>query len=131
MALVKILASNIFAGADFQKLEVGTVYDIDETLAEKFIAEGKAEKSSEKKGVKLEFEVATPSKNDNNSNLSSELERSTRRIVELEEKVNSLVADLDGAVQSNGELGNQIASKDEEIAALKAELEGAKAKKDK
>lgn len=129
MALVKILASNIFAGADFQKLEVGTVYEIDEALAEKFIAEGKAEKSSERKGVKLEFEVATPSKSDNGNELA--LEEANHRIIELEEKVNSLVTDLDGAVQANGELNNQIVSKDGEITALKAELEEAKAKKAK
>lgn len=129
MALVKILASNIFAGADFQKLEVGTVYDIDEALAEKFIVEGKAEKSSERKGVKLEFEVATPSKSDNGNGLA--LEEANHRIIELEEKVNSLITDLDGATQANGELNNQIISKDEEIVALKAELEEAKAKKAK
>lgn len=129
MALVKILASNIFAGADFQKLEVGTVYDIDEALAEKFIADGKAEKSSERKGVKLEFEVATPSKSDNGNGLA--LEEANHRIIELEEKVNSLVTDLDGSAQANGELNNQIVSKDEEIAELKAELEEAKAKKAK
>lgn len=121
MALVKILASNIFAGAGFQKLEVGTVYDIEDTLADKFIAEGKAEKSSEKKGVKLEFEVATPSKNDNVSDLS----------VELEERVNSLAAELSDATLVNADLNNQIVSKDEEIAALKAELEEAKTKKAK
>lgn len=129
MALVKILASNIFAGAGFQKLEVGTVYDIEDTLAEKFIAEGKAEKSSERKGVKLEFEVATPSKSDSGNEL--ELEEANHRIIELEEKVNSLVTDLESAVKASGELNNQIASKDEEIAALKAELEEAKAKKAK
>lgn len=129
MALVKILASNIFAGADFQKLEVGTVYDIDEALAEKFIAEGKAEKSSERKGVKLELEVATPSKSDSGNGLA--LEEANHRIIELEEKVNSLVTDLDGSVHANGELNNQIIGKDEEIAALKAELEEAKAKKAK
>lgn len=129
MALVKILASNIFAGAGFQKLEVGTVYDIEDTLAEKFIAEGKAEKSSERKGVKLEFEVATPSKSDSGNEL--ELEEANHRIIELEEKVNSLVTDLDGSTQANGELNNQIIGKDEEIAALKAELEEAKAKKAK
>lgn len=129
MALVKILASNIFAGAGFQKLEVGTVYDIEDTLAEKFIAEGKAEKSSERKGVKLEFEVATPSKSDSGNEL--ELEEANHRIIELEEKVNSLVTDLDVSTQANGELNNQIIGKDEEIAALKAELEEAKAKKAK
>lgn len=61
MALVKVLAANIFAGASFQKLEAGQVYDVDDAVAEKWIAQGKAEKTTEKKGEKLTFEVATPS----------------------------------------------------------------------
>lgn len=28
MALVKVLVKNLFAGANFQKLEVGVVYDL-------------------------------------------------------------------------------------------------------
>lgn len=61
MALVKVLVANLFAGASFQKLEAGQVYDVDDAVAEKWIASGKAEKTSEKKGEKLTFEVATPS----------------------------------------------------------------------
>lgn len=61
MALVKVLVSNLFAGAGFQKLEAGQVYDVDDSVAEKWIAQGKAEKATEKKGEKLTFEVATPS----------------------------------------------------------------------
>jgi hypothetical protein len=61
MALVKVLVANLFAGASFQKLEAGQVYDVDDSIAEKWIASGKAEKTSEKKGEKLTFEVATPS----------------------------------------------------------------------
>lgn len=61
MALVKVLVSNLFAGASFQKLDAGQVYDVEDSVAEKWIAHGKAEKTSEKKGEKLTFEVATPS----------------------------------------------------------------------
>ncbi|MCE1957056.1 hypothetical protein LWT02_09430 [Enterobacter bugandensis] len=61
MALVKVLVSNLFAGASLQKLEAGQVYDVDDSIAEKWIEQGKAEKSTEKKGEKLVFEVATPS----------------------------------------------------------------------
>lgn len=61
MALVKVLVANLFAGASFQKLEAGQVYDVDDSVAEKWIASGKAEKTNEKKGEKLAFEVATPS----------------------------------------------------------------------
>lgn len=60
MALVKILANNLFAGASFQKLDAGQVYDVDKAIAEKWIAAGKAEASKEK-GEALTFEVATPS----------------------------------------------------------------------
>lgn len=61
MALVKLLVANLFAGASLQKLEAGQVYDVDDSIAEKWIEQGKVEKSTEKKGEKLVFEVATPS----------------------------------------------------------------------
>lgn len=61
MALVKVLVSNLFAGAGFQKLEAGQAYDVEDSVAEKWLSQGKAEKTSEKKGEKLTFEVATPS----------------------------------------------------------------------
>ncbi|MBH2746426.1 hypothetical protein I5Q28_00410 [Serratia marcescens] len=58
MALVKVLVANLFAGANFQKLEVGKVYEVDDAVAGKWIADGKAEQSAEKKGEKLALEVA-------------------------------------------------------------------------
>lgn len=61
MALVKVLVANLFAGASLQKLEAGQVYDVDDLIAEKWIEQGKVEKSTEKKGEKLVFEVATAS----------------------------------------------------------------------
>lgn len=60
MALVKVLVANLFAGASLQKLEAGQIYDVDDSIAEKWIEQGKVEKSTEKKGEKLVFEVATP-----------------------------------------------------------------------
>lgn len=60
MALVKVLVANLFAGASLQKLEAGQVYDVDDSIAEKWVEQGKAEKSTDKKGEKLVFEVATP-----------------------------------------------------------------------
>ncbi|EGI6723097.1 hypothetical protein IGX55_002602 [Escherichia coli] len=60
MALVKVLVANLFAGASLQKLEAGQVYDVDDSIAEKWIEQGKVEKSTEMKGEKLVFEVATP-----------------------------------------------------------------------
>ncbi|HBV6119293.1 TPA: hypothetical protein MD261_001831 [Klebsiella aerogenes] len=61
MAFVKVLVANLFADASLQKLEAGQVYDVDDSIAEKWIEQGKAEKSTDKKGEKLVFEVATPS----------------------------------------------------------------------
>lgn len=61
MALVKVLVANLFAGASLQKLEAGKVYDVDDSIAEKWIEQGKVEKSTEKKGEKLVLEVATSS----------------------------------------------------------------------
>ncbi|EIV6644485.1 TPA: hypothetical protein MDY81_001821 [Klebsiella aerogenes] len=61
MALVKVLVANLFAGASLQKLEAGQVYDVDDSIAEKWIEQGKAEKSTDKKGEKLVFAVATSS----------------------------------------------------------------------
>lgn len=61
MALVKVLVANLFAGASLQLLKAGQVYDVDDSIAEKWIEQGKVEKSTEKKGEKLVFEVATPS----------------------------------------------------------------------
>ncbi len=61
MALVKVLVANLFAGASLQKLEAGQVYDVDDTIAEKWVEQGKVEKSTEKKGEKLVFEVAASS----------------------------------------------------------------------
>ena len=61
MALVKVLVANLFAGASLQRLEAGQVYDVDDSIAEKWIEQGKVEKSTDKKGEKLVFEVATPS----------------------------------------------------------------------
>lgn len=82
MALVKIIAANLFAGAGFQKLEAGQVYDVEDSVAEKWLAQGKAEKTSEKKGEKLTFEVATPSApvSTENSALQSKLNEALEQL---------------------------------------------------
>lgn len=86
MALVKVLVANLFAGASFQKLEVGKVYDVDDAVAEKWVAAGKAEPTKEK-GEKLLFEVATPSAPVSNGNV-------------LQSQLNDALEQLDAA-QSN------------------------------
>ena len=61
MALLEITAGNVFAGANLRKLEVGSVVDVDDATAERWISAGKAKETDKKKGEKLTFEVATPS----------------------------------------------------------------------
>lgn len=61
MALVEIVASNLHAGADLRKLEVGSVVDVDDATAERWIKAGKAKETDKKKGENLTFEVSTPS----------------------------------------------------------------------
>ncbi|AXH43439.1 hypothetical protein MZUP3_080 [Erwinia phage vB_EhrS_49] len=84
MALVKILVNNLFAGASFQKLEAGRVYDVDKSVAEKWIDAGKAEASKEK-GEALTFEVATPSTpaSTDTSVLQSQLDAANDQITTL------------------------------------------------
>ncbi len=99
MALVKVLASNLFAGAGFQKLEAGQVYDVDDAIAEKWVEQGKAEKTSEKKGEKLTFEVATPSAKSADlsglqKQLSDALEQNGKLTADAEAKDNAHAAAL-------------------------------------
>ncbi|UYU30278.1 hypothetical protein [Siccibacter colletis] len=61
MALVEIVANNLHAGANLRKLEVGSVVEVDDATAQRWIGTGKAKETDKKKGEKLSFEVATPS----------------------------------------------------------------------
>ncbi|OBU11696.1 hypothetical protein [Morganella psychrotolerans] len=111
MALVKIVAGNIFAGADFQKLEVGAVYNVNDDLARNWIASGKAELSNDESGV-LIFEVATPAVANSGDGLSAELVSAKHLIAELEDKNAQLPV-----------LAGELAEANEKVAALTAELE--------
>ncbi|MBS0854951.1 MULTISPECIES: hypothetical protein [unclassified Tatumella] len=102
MALVKILASNLFAGASLRKLEAGKTYDVDDSLADKWIAAGKAEKSTEKKGDKLVTTVSPA-----NSTVTDS---------------SAIQAKLDAALAQVSELTDAAAAKEtEHAAALEAE----------
>lgn len=61
MALVEIIADNLYAGANLRNLEVGAIVDVDDATAERWKKSGKARDTDKKKGEKLSFEVATPS----------------------------------------------------------------------
>lgn len=91
MALVKVLVSNLFAGAGFQKLEAGQVYEVEDSVAGKWLAQGKAEKTSEKKGEKLTFEVATPSApvSTDTSVLQSKLNDALEQVKQLQDAAES------------------------------------------
>lgn len=84
MALVKILASNLFAGASLQKLETGKTYDVDDALADKWITAGKAEKSTEKKGDKLVTKVSPVNSTvTDNSAIQEKLDAALAKVSEL------------------------------------------------
>ena len=87
MALVEIVANNLHAGANLRKLEVGSVVDVDDATAERWISTGKAKETDKKKGEKLSFEVATPSAP------SAELSGLQKQLADALEQNQKLIAD--------------------------------------
>ncbi|ELY2920632.1 hypothetical protein SMC70_002055 [Cronobacter sakazakii] len=55
MALVKVISSNLFAGANFQKLEIGSEVEVADSIAERWVNAGLAEYLEER-----QLEVTTP-----------------------------------------------------------------------
>lgn len=53
MALVEIVASNLHAGANLRKLEVGSVVEVDDATAKRWVESGRAKKTDKKEGEKL------------------------------------------------------------------------------
>ena len=116
MALVKVLVANLFAGANFQKLEVGQTYEVDDAVSEKWIASGKAEKSSEKKGEKLVFEVATPS-----ALVNTDLTGIQKRLDEALSQVAALTDEAEANAKAHSEALEAVTKRaDEAEAALAA-----------
>lgn len=109
MALVKVLVSNLFAGAGFQKLEAGQVYDVEDSVAEKWLAQGKAEKATEKKGEKLTFEVATPSApvSTDTSVLQSKLDDANAQIKALQDATESKEKEHATALEAETKRANE------------------------
>ena len=89
MALVEIVSSNLHAGADLRKLEVGSVVDVDDATAERWIKTGKAKETDKKKGEKLTFEVATP------STKSADLSGLQKQLADALEQNEKLVAEAE------------------------------------
>ena len=91
MALVEIVASNLHAGANLRKLEVGAIVEVDDATAARWKATGKAKDTDKKKGEKLVFEVATPSaptgdSSDLQKQLADALEQNQKLIADGEAK---------------------------------------------
>ncbi|TDN64248.1 hypothetical protein [Scandinavium goeteborgense] len=116
MALVKVLVANLFAGASLQKLEAGQVYDVDDAVAEKWIEQGKAEKTTEKKGEKLTFEVATPS-----APVNADLTGIQKQLTDALEQVKSLTDEAEAKDKAHADaLAAETKRADEAEAALVA-----------
>jgi len=113
MALVEIVASNLHAGADLRKLEVGSVVDVDEATADRWIKAGKAKETDKKKGEKLTFEVATP------SGKSADLSGIQKQLSDALEQNEKLIADAEAKEKAHADaLAAEKKRADEAEAAL-------------
>jgi len=113
MALVEIVANNLHAGANLRKLEVGSVVDVDEATAERWISTGKAKETDKKKGEKLSFEVATPSAP------SAELSGLQKQLGDALEQNQKLIADGEAKENAHADaLAAETKRADEAEAAL-------------
>lgn len=121
MALVEIVANNLHAGANLRKLEVGSVVDVDDATAERWISTGKAKETDKKKGEKLSFEVATPSA------LQADLSGLQKQLADALEQNQKLAAEAEAKDKAHADaLAVETKRADEAEAALAAAI-----KKDK
>lgn len=121
MALVEIVASNLHAGADLRKLEVGSVVDVDEATADRWIKTGKAKETDKKKGEKLTFEVATP------STPSADLSGLQKQLADALEQNEKLTADAEAKDKAHADaLAAEKKRADDAEAALSEAIKKAK-----
>ena len=121
MALVEIVASNLHAGADLRKLEVGSVVDVDEATADRWIKTGKAKETDKKKGEKLTFEVATPSAK------SADLSGLPKQLADALEQNEKLTADAEAKDKAHADaLAAEKKRADDAEAALSEAIKKAK-----
>lgn len=121
MALVEITAGNVFAGANLRKLEVGTVVEVDDATAERWISTGKAKETDKKKGEKLSFEVATPSAP------PADLSGLQKQLADSLEQNQKLIADGEAKEKAHADaLAAETKRADEAEAALAEALKKAK-----
>ncbi|MBE8821251.1 hypothetical protein F3H77_21515 [Enterobacter hormaechei] len=121
MALVEIVATNLHAGADLRKLEVGSVVDVDEATADRWIKTGKAKETDKKKGEKLTFEVATPSAK------SADLSGLQKQLADALEQNEKLAAEAEAKDKAHADaLAAETKRADEAEAALAEAIKKAK-----
>lgn len=121
MALVEIVASNLHAGANLRKLEVGSVVDVDDATAERWISTGKAKETDKKKGEKLTFEVATPSAQ------AADLSGLKKQLADALEQNQKLIADGEAKDKAHDDaLAAETKRADEAEAALAEAIKKAK-----
>ncbi|ASQ18606.1 hypothetical protein SPM19_11925 [Enterobacter hormaechei subsp. xiangfangensis] len=121
MALVEIVASNLHAGANLRKLEVGSVVDVDDATAERWISTGKAKETDKKKGEKLAFEVATPSAP------AADLTALQKQLADALEQNQKLIADGEAKDKAHADtLAAETKRADEAEAALAEAIKKAK-----
>lgn len=93
---VEVLTKNIFHGPNLQQLEVGSVVEVSDEVAEKWIKEGNA-KASDKKKADQTFEVATPADSSKKVDTSG-----------LEKQINDLTARAETAEAAQKDLQTKL-----------------------
>jgi len=116
MALVEIIADNLYAGANLRKMEVGAVVDVDDATAARWKASGKAKDTDKKKGEKL-FGDKAPVANTQSTDLLEQLAAVTK--------------ERDDSMEQVAKLTDQVAADkvafDEQLAAVTKRAEEAEA----
>lgn len=113
---VEVVTKNIFHGPNLQQLEVGSVVEVSDEVADKWIKAGNA-KPSDKKKADQTFEVGTPAdgqkKPDTSglekqiADLTSQIEKSEQEKSDLQTKLDAETARADAAEKSLTELNNK------------------------
>ncbi|MGR3180954.1 hypothetical protein [Enterobacter cancerogenus] len=125
MALVEIVASNLHAGANLRKLEVGSVVEVDDATAERWLENGKAKETDKKKGEKLSFEVATPSAH--SADLSGLQKQLADALENLDEATKSRDEARNRAVQLAEQSAEDKIASDEKLAEMTKRAKDAEA----
>lgn len=110
---VEVVTKNIFHGPNLQQLEVGSVVEVSDEVADKWIQAGNA-KATDKKKADQTFEVASPAKSEKKADtsglekqiadLTSQVEKSEQEKSELQTKLDAETVRADTAEKSLAEL---------------------------